>query len=634
LSAPDPSSGRLRRLRALGVRLSSPWRGASRTTRALAAGLVLVVVVLAGALAALRPEAPGSALRFDELLTSAAGGEVTQARLLDQDNRVVGRLADGRRFHATYPANAAATADLLGALAAGGTPLEVDAQTAKATIRLLATTVLPLVLLANLFALFVTAGGSGSSGIAEVTDFSRMERGATDGSGTGFADVAGVDEAIEELSEVVEYLTNPDRFAAMGASPPKGVLLHGPPGCGKTLLARAVAGEARVPFFSVAGAEFVESLVGVGAARVRDLFAQVRRQAPAIVFIDEVDAAGRRRGGGAGGGEERDNTLNQLLVEMDGFEPTAGIVIMAATNRPDILDPALLRPGRFDRHVMIERPDLERREAILRLHAAKRPTSPRVDFAALATRTAGFTGADLANVVNEAALLTIRAVRSQLEPEAFAEAIERVQHGPRRRGHLLSTEERRHVAAHEAGRVLAAELLGRRDPEERASLTARGGAGRRGLTSGDATVTSRARLLDLLTLALAGRSGEALLAGDVSTASDDDLRHATELARRIAGRHGMVPELGLATLVEADGDHLDGTALPAWISDATHAELDHHVEQLLAEASARATELLEAARPQLDQVHTALLERETLEPADLAQLLGAPAPEGRHPAAV
>jgi cell division protease FtsH len=582
---------------------------------------VLVVVVLAGALAALRPEAPGSALRFDELLTAAAAGEVTEARLLDQDNRVVGRLADGRRFHATYPANAAATADLLGALAAGGASLEVDAQTAKATIRLLATTVLPLVLLANLFALFVTAGGSGGSGIAAVTDFSRMERGATQGSGTGFADVAGVDEAIEELSEVVEYLTNPERFAALGASPPKGVLLHGPPGCGKTLLARAVAGEARVPFFSVAGAEFVESLVGVGAARVRDLFAQVRRQAPAIVFIDEVDAAGRRRGAGAGGGEERDNTLNQLLVEMDGFEPSAGIVVIAATNRPDILDPALLRPGRFDRHVMIERPDLERREAILRLHAAHRPTGPRVDFAALAARTAGFTGADLANVVNEAALLTIRAGRSELGPEVFAEAVERVAHGPRRRGHILSAEERHHVAAHEAGRVLAAELLGRRDPDERVSLVARGGAGRKGLAGGDATVTSRARLLDVLALGLAGRAGEALLVGDVSTASDDDLRHATELARRIAGRHGMVPELGLATLVESDGDHLDGAALPAWISDATHAELDRHVQDLLAEAEARATELLEAARPRLDRLHAALLERETLEGADLAALL-------------
>ncbi|HVF18883.1 MAG TPA: AAA family ATPase, partial [Mycobacteriales bacterium] len=315
-------------------------------------------------------------------------------------------------FHASLPSSGQAYAALVQQFKAAGTQYEVDKQAEKQVVRTVATFLLPLMILANLFALLFSLGKGSGSAIGEVMTFGTIGKGKTKKgkSFVGFDDVGGADEAVAELREVRDYLMNPAKYESLGAAPPKGVLLFGPPGTGKTLLAKAVAGEAGVPFFSVAGAEFVESLVGVGAARVRDLFARVRAAAPAIVFIDELDAAGRKRGAGGGGGgsDEREQTLNQLLVEMDGFEVSAGIVVIGATNRPDILDPAIMRPGRFDRHITIERPEHEGREHILRIHAKGKPIAPDVDFTYLAERTPGFTGADLANVVNEAALLTIR----------------------------------------------------------------------------------------------------------------------------------------------------------------------------------------------------------------------------------
>ncbi|MDQ3878695.1 MAG: AAA family ATPase, partial [Actinomycetota bacterium] len=324
-------------------------------------------------------------------------------------------------------------------------------------------------ILANLFALLFTAGKGGSSGIGDVLMFGSIGKGSDKrrkkglAAAVGFGDVAGADEAVAELKEVVDYLKDPERYEEIGATPPKGVLLFGPPGCGKTLLAKAVAGEAGVPFFSVAGAEFVESLVGVGAARVRDLFARVRAVSPAIVFIDELDAAGRKRaqGGGSGGTDEREQTLNQILVEMDGFDVSAGMVVIGATNRPDILDPALLRPGRFDRHITVDQPDHVGRKLILELHARNRPMAPSVDFDYLARRTPGFSGADLANVINEAALLTVRDARGLVEMPELEEAIQRVLAGPKKKGRVLSPEEQIRAAYHETGHAVAAAAVGR-----------------------------------------------------------------------------------------------------------------------------------------------------------------------------
>ncbi len=351
------------------------------------------------------------------------------------------------KFFVNVSGGGSLTAGLETALRTSTVEVAVDEQAAKQKVRLVTTFLLPLMILANLFALLFTLGKGGSSAIGDVINFGSIGKGKAkkNASYVTFEDVGGADEAVTELREVRDYLTDPAKYEALGAAPPKGVLLFGPPGTGKTLLAKAVAGEAGVPFFSVAGAQFVEALVGVGAARVRDLFERVRAAAPAIVFIDELDAAGRKRGtgGGGGGSDEREQTLNQLLVEMDGFEVSSGIVVIGATNRPDILDPALMRPGRFDRHITIERPDQEGRERILRIHAKGKPMAASVDFEFLAERTPGFTGADLANVVNEAALLAIRQGKETVEPAELEEAILRILTGPKRRGRLMSPDERR-----------------------------------------------------------------------------------------------------------------------------------------------------------------------------------------------
>ena len=601
----------------------------SAASLALFASLLTLFGLLWVSISYLTPDTRGRELSLNAFQEIVDEGRVRQAVILDEDARIVGTLVDDRgarsssgRFWVAYPKAGSTLSQLIGDLAESGTRVEVDPQSSKGIVRLLSSALLPLLILANLFALIFVAGrGRGSMG--EVIDFSRIRRGRA-ASRVTFEDVAGVEEARVELQEVLDYLTGPQRYAALRASPPKGVLLFGPPGCGKTLLAKAVAGEAGVPFFAVSGAEFVESLVGVGAARIRDLFARVRRVAPAIVFIDELDAAGRTRGMGfTGGGEERDQTLNQLLVEMDGFDVSAGIVVIAATNRPDILDPALLRPGRFDRHIVISKPDIYRRVEILELHARGRPMAPDADFLAIARQTPGFTGADLANVINEAALLSIRSGAEQITAENLTEAVQRVLSGPRRRGHLLDTEERRRVAVHEAGHAVAAALVGRGADVYRLSIVARGrGLGTSTLGAEEAMVRTRSQLEDQLFITLGGWAAEELEFGEPSTGSEDDLDLATKLARDMVGRYGMSSALGPARLLDATAEiypHDGHTSTD--LSPETRSAFDDAVRALLKQTCDKAIAALRKRRKDLVELADRVLEVESLEGEELAKVL-------------
>ena len=530
-------------------------------------------------------------------------------------------------FRLTYPSSDAAFGVLSELVTTAGARVTVDPQTSKTVVRAVSTYLLPLLILACAFGLLFTAGKGGGSAIGEVMTFGtigkkKQKRGLT--APTTFGDVGGADEAVAELREVVDYLSNPRRYEDLGAVPPKGVLLFGPPGCGKTLLAKAVAGEAGVPFFSVAGAEFVESLVGVGAARVRDLFARVRAVAPAIVFIDELDAAGRKRGHGDGGGsDEREQTLNQLLVEMDGFEVSAGVVIIGATNRPDILDPALLRPGRFDRHITVDQPDHEGRELILRLHARGKPIHSSVDFSYLAKRTPGFSGADLANVINEAALLTIRDSKPEIETPELEEAIQRVLHGPKRRGRLLSDDERRRAAYHESGHVVIAAALGAAADVHRVTILARAkGIGSTGIQREEVLLKTRNQLFSELVTAMGGLAAEEVVFDQPSTGAEQDIEEATDIARDIVGRYGMSPTLGRARLLASDVDQFLGTdSAFAHISEETHQEFDKEIRRLLHEGEVEAMRILEENRAALDRLANTVEEAETVEGKDLAALL-------------
>ncbi|HUQ40006.1 MAG TPA: ATP-dependent zinc metalloprotease FtsH [Acidimicrobiales bacterium] len=617
--------------------------------------LAVLLLAVVWSFAYLEPSSPGKELSIDQLAGLTEQARVKAATFLDQDARIVGEFVGrpvlatpppapptaaapgakvpvfGGKFWVSYPRNDATTSRLIERMSQSGAIVRVDPQTSKASVRIVLTVLLPLVILANLFALFFVAGRGTATGLGDVTDFSRIGGGRGRGGRVGhgaitFADVAGADEAVAELAEVVDYLANPDRYKLLNAAPPKGVLLFGPPGCGKTLLAKAVAGEAGVPFFSVAGAEFVESLVGVGAARVRDLFTRVRGVAPAIVFIDELDAAGRRRGGGSSGGgaDERDQTLNQLLVEMDGFEASSGIVVIGATNRPDILDPALLRPGRFDRHITIERPDLERRQAILELHARRKPLEPGIDFHRLARQTPGFSGADLANVVNEGALLTIREGGHTVGARLLTEAVQRVLAGPQRRGHLMSAEERQRIAVQEAGRAILVALSGRGEDIHRVSIVAR--AHGYGTTlferEDDAVLRTEGQLLHQLTTSMAGRAAELLVFGDASTGTENDIETATSQAREMVGRYGLSPALGPQRLLASEADIYLGASdglLP--LAEPTHDRFDAEVRRVLDAALARSVALLRRHRTSLDRLTEHLLAEETVEGDELQQLL-------------
>ena len=438
---------------------------------------------------------------------------------------------------------------------------------------------------------------------------------------TTFKDVAGAKEAKEELMEVVEFLRSPDKFLALGARIPKGALLVGAPGTGKTLLARAVAGEANVPFFNISGSEFVEMFVGVGAARVRDLFKRAKRSAPCIVFIDEIDAVGRQRGAGLGGShDEREQTLNQILVEMDGFDTHTNVIILAATNRPDVLDPALLRPGRFDRRIFIDMPDIGDREAILKVHASNKPLAKDVDLRAVAQRTPGFTGADLANLLNEAAILTARRNKKQITIDECFEGVEKVLLGPERKSHMLSKKEKRITAYHEAGHALVAHELPHADPVRKVSIVSRGRAG--GFTlklpSEDRHLHSRLEFLDDLSVMLAGHAAEKIVFDDITTGASNDLKEATKLARQIVTEFGMSEKLGPRTYGQREEMIFLGKEIHERRDYSEHVAklIDAEVSEIIHNAYIVAKDVITKVRPRLEDIVNKLLEKETLEQAE------------------
>ena len=450
---------------------------------------------------------------------------------------------------------------------------------------------------------------------------------------TTFSDVAGADEAVEELQEIKEFLQEPAKFQAVGAKIPKGVLLYGPPGTGKTLLARAVAGEAGVPFFSISGSDFVEMFVGVGASRVRDLFEQAKTNAPAIVFVDEIDAVGRHRGAGLGGGhDEREQTLNQLLVEMDGFDVSGGVILIAATNRPDILDPALLRPGRFDRQIAVERPDLNGRFEILKVHARGKPIAPDVDLMAVARRTPGFTGADLANVLNEGALLTARVGRQLVDNGALDEAIDRVVAGPQKRTRLMNEQEKKITAYHEGGHALVAAALPNNDPVHKVTILPRGRA--LGYTmvlpDEDKYSTTRNEMLGQLAYMLGGRAAEELVFHDPTTGASNDIEKATSLARAMVTQYGMTERLGAVRYGQGEGEVFLGRDYGHQrdYSEEIAAAIDEEVRKLIENAHQEAYEILVDNRDVLDHLVLELLERETLDKDEVAAIF---APLRKHP---
>ncbi len=488
----------------------------------------------------------------------------------------------------------------------------------------LLTLVLPFLLIAGLFWFIMSRAGGGS---AQIMNFSRSraKKFNKDNPTVRFSDVAGVDEALAELEEVREFLAEPEKFTRLGAKIPKGVLLYGPPGTGKTLLAKAVAGEAGVPFYSISGSDFVEMFVGVGASRVRDLFKEAKSNPAAIIFVDEIDAVGRQRGVGMGGGnDEREQTLNQLLVEMDGFDGTSNIIVIAATNRPDVLDPALLRPGRFDRQVGVDAPDLKGRQKILEVHAAGKPIDRRVELASVAKRTPGFTGADLANVMNEAALLTARDGGNVIDERAIDEAIDRVMAGPQRSSRIMSEHERKVTAYHEGGHALVAAALRNSAPVTKITILPRGRA--LGYTmvmpQDDKYSTTRHELLDQMAYAMGGRAAEEIVFHDPSTGASNDIQKATDTARRMVTEYGMSAKVGSIRLAAKESDPFLGGGAGGGnnYSDAMAALVDEEVQALLATAHDEAHQILTENRDILDALAYALLERETLLENEIAEI--------------
>ncbi len=537
------------------------------------------------------------------------------------DNTIKGKLKDGQEFTTITPNDPT----LINSLRDKGVDIKAEQPPQPPWWTTIFSSVLPMLLLIGVwfFIMQQTQGGGN-----RVMSFgkSRAKLHSEDKIKVTFADVAGADEAKQELEEIVEFMKHPKKFNDLGARIPKGVLLFGPPGTGKTLMARAVAGEAGVPFFSISGSDFVEMFVGVGASRVRDLFEQAKKNAPCIVFIDEIDAVGRQRGAGLGGGhDEREQTLNQLLVEMDGFGINEGIIIIAATNRPDILDPALLRPGRFDRQVNVDRPDVRGRLEILKVHTKGKPLAKEVNLDVLARRTPGFTGADLSNLVNEAALLAARRNKRRVEMPEMEEAVERVVAGPERKSKVISDKEKKLTAYHEAGHALVGMLLTHTDPVHKVSIIPRGRAGGYTLMlpTEDRYYATRSELLDQLTTLLGGRVAEAVILDEISTGAQNDLERATELVRKMITEYGMSEVLGPITFGHKQEQVFLGRDIgrDRNYSEEVAYSIDKETRRLIEDAYEKAEQVL---RDNIDKLHLiakALIERETLAGKDLKELI-------------
>jgi cell division protease FtsH len=614
--------------------LRAIWKWLTRDKMALflLVAAIAVAITFFTLLGSLKPQGHGQQVSYSNVLSLTRAERIRTAELLDRDHQVVARLDNGTLVYADYPSSDTATNDLLLRLHRSGASTSVDPQSGKPVRTVIVQFLLPILLLVTLFAFFTRQAGDASSGIAGFSSFrGKGKRKKKGSSPITFASVAGAGDALAELREIGDFLDDPQKYLSQGAAAPKGVLLVGPPGTGKTLLARATAGEADAAFFSASGAEFVESLVGVGAARVRDLFAKARKAAPSIIFIDEIDAAGRKRGAGVGqGNDEREQTLNQMLVEMDGFGGDAGVVVMGATNRPDILDPALLRPGRFDRQVVIDVPDVHGRLEILELHARGRQFDMDVDMQEIAKLCPGFSGAELANLVNEAALLTVREGRDAIDQGTLEEAIDRVVAGPAKR-HVLSEDEQWTIAIHESAHAVVTRAVGQTVAAQKLSIVARGrqlGTAASMMTDKDAVMHGRRDLERQLAAIMAGTAGEIIEFGEESTGVSDDLHAATKLARSMVTSFGMSRRLGHVTVGEAGGEVFLGNALQDLGSTGpeTLNLIDGEVARIVGEAEARATVVLRKNWQAVRETATALLEFETLSGHALDAVLGSVEP--------
>ena len=604
--------------------MNKRWRNIGLT-----ALLVLAIVVIAPAfLGGGNTQQEARTMRYSDFVEAVEENQIS--RVLISPDRGTAQVVenDGRRAQV----NLAPDKELLGLLTQHDVDIAVQpTRQAPAWQQAAGSLIFPLLLLGGLFFLFRRAQGGGGGNPAMQFGKSKARVQMEPSTQVTFTDVAGIEGAKLELTEVVDFLKNPDRFTAVGAKIPKGVLLVGPPGTGKTLLAKAVAGEAGVPFFSISGSEFVEMFVGVGASRVRDLFEQAKKNAPCIVFIDEIDAVGRQRGAGLGGGnDEREQTLNQLLTEMDGFEGNTGIIIVAATNRPDVLDAALMRPGRFDRQVTVDRPDYAGRLQILNVHARGKTLSKDVDLDKVARRTPGYTGADLANLLNEAAILAARRELTEVSNDEISDAIERVMAGPEKKDRVMSERRKRLVAYHEAGHALVGALMPDYDPVQKISIIPRGNAG--GLTfftpseeRMESGLYSRAYLQNQMAVALGGRVAEEIVYGEdeVTTGASNDLQQVASTARQMITRFGMSDTLGPVALGRAQGGMFLGRDIAAErdFSEDTAATIDQEVSELVDVAYKRATKVLVDNRAVLDELADMLVEQETVDAEELQELL-------------
>ncbi len=586
---------------------------------------ILIVIVLAFfAQRIISPPQSGDEPNYSDFIAQIndAPDQIDSVTINTNDNTVDVTKSDGNEYSTGYPSNTEES--LVNTLERQQIDTSVKGKGGSGLLSLL-TYILPFVLIFGFWLFLMNQMQGGGSRVMNFGK-SKAKRMSVDAPKITFRDVAGADEAVQELHEIKEFLENPKKFQALGARIPKGVLLYGPPGTGKTLLARAVAGEAGVPFFSISGSDFVEMFVGVGASRVRDLFEQAKQNSPCIIFMDEIDAVGRHRGAGMGGGhDEREQTLNQLLVEMDGFEMTDNIILIAATNRPDILDPALLRPGRFDRQIAVDRPDRKGRKRILEVHTRGKPLSTELDLDVLAGQTPGFTGADLANLINESALLTARKGNKEITMVELEEGIMRVIAGPEKKTRVMSEKERLVTAYHEMGHAIVGHVLPNTDPVHKISIISRGQAlgYTISLPTEDKFLTTRAELADTMAMTLGGRAAEEIVFGEITTGASNDLEKVTETAKQMVMRYGMSERLGPRVFGHNRGQPFLGREFNAEpdYSDEIAREIDDEIRRVVEEAHQSAKDILTERRERLEEISRILLERETIDSKEFVALI-------------